>query len=227
MTKFTLTPRTFLPTVILVGVMVLSLRLGDIWVSISEGTLFSAVPSVHAETKKVDKKKDSQEVAKAGTKKGKKSIDEKRVVSDQEVKRSRKQTSAESRLYQQLAGRRDQLDKRSNQLDEREALLVVAETRIDQKVKEMQGLRKQLEALLGQASGAQQQQLTNLVKMYESMKPKDAAKIFEALEMPVLLVVVQRMKPKISAKVLAAMNPELAQEITVRLTKRDQLPQLK
>ena len=89
----------------------------------------------------------------------------------------------------------------------------------------MESLRLQLQSMVDQINGAQQAQLDNLVKIYETMKPADAAKIFETLDMPVLLGVIQRMKPKSTAPILAAMAPEKAKEVTVALTKQDQLPQ--
>lgn len=224
-----LSPRTMLPMLVLVCIMVLSLRLGDMWVSVTTGELFTAVQPVQAASDKEDESGEAAKKKKEKKKKKSKKKSKKDKKEDAEVpkKQTRKELSAESKLYQQLAGRRDQLEKRARELDEREALVGVAEVRIEQKIKEMQTLRKQLESLVGQASGAQQQQLTNLVKVYESMKPKDAAKIFEALQMRVLLNVVQRMKPKSTAAVLAKMNPEKAKDITVALTRRDQLPQIK
>ena len=119
------------------------------------------------------------------------------------------------------------LDKRAKELDTREALIKVAEQRVDQKIKEMEKLRQQLQAMVNQVGETQAAQLDNLVKIYETMKPKDAAKIFEALDMPVLLNVIQRMKPKSVAPIMASMAPQKAKEVTVALTKQDQLPQAK
>ena len=59
------------------------------------------------------------------------------------------------------------------------------------------------------------------------MKPPEAAKIFETLDQPVLLGVVQRMKPAKTAAIMAQMNPEKAKYITVALTRQDQLPEIK
>jgi flagellar motility protein MotE (MotC chaperone) len=112
-------------------------------------------------------------------------------------------------------------------MDSREAMIKVAEQRVDQKIKEMEILRAQLQTMVSQADAAQQTQIENLVKIYETMKPKEAARIFEALDMHVLLGVVQRMKPARTAAVMAEMAPEKAKEITVALTKQDQLPQIK
>ena len=56
-----------------------------------------------------------------------------------------------------------------------------------------------------------------LVKLYESMKPRDAATIFNDLDMTVLLGVVDRMKDAKAAPVLAAMQPDKARELTTKL----------
>ena len=136
-------------------------------------------------------------------------------------------SGSEMALIKQLSDRRSQLDQRARTLDGRETLIKVAEQRVGQKIKEMETLRAQLQTMVNTASAAQQVQIDNLVKIYETMKPKEAAKIFESLEMPVLLGVVQKMKPARTAAVMAEMSPEKAKEITVALTKQDQLPQIK
>ena len=55
------------------------------------------------------------------------------------------------------------------------------------------------------------------MKLYESMKPRDAATIFNDLDMKVLLGVVDRMKDAKAAPVLAAMQPDKARELTTKL----------
>lgn len=230
-----LPPRFLLPLLMSSAVLVMGLRIGDVWDSVANGKLFSPVKQVQAaaeekkaEEKKADEKKD--EAAPAEAKKTEETkAGETAKASDAKREPPPEATggSPESDLYKQLVGRRDQLDKRAQELDEREAFVVVTEKRVDQKIKEMEVMRTQLQALLGQASAAQQAQIENLVKIYEIMKPKEAAKIFETLDMPILLGVVQKMKAARTAAVLAEMNPEKAKEITTALTKQDQLPQVK
>jgi flagellar motility protein MotE (MotC chaperone) len=64
-----------------------------------------------------------------------------------------------------------------------------------------------------------------MVKLYESMKPRDAAKIFNDLPMPVLLQLVDRMKNAKAGAVLADMNADRARDLTTQLahmrTERD------
>jgi flagellar motility protein MotE (MotC chaperone) len=49
------------------------------------------------------------------------------------------------------------------------------------------------------------------------MKPKDAARIFERLDMGVMIEVAKRMQPRKLSAVLAAMDPVAAQDLTVEL----------
>ena len=60
------------------------------------------------------------------------------------------------------------------------------------------------------------------MKVYESMQPKDAAKIFDDLQLGILMEVAVNMKESSLASVLAKMKPEKARELTIRLaTKRN------
>jgi flagellar motility protein MotE (MotC chaperone) len=56
-----------------------------------------------------------------------------------------------------------------------------------------------------------------LVKVYETMKPREAAAIFNEMDMPVLLQVMDRMKDAKAAQILGAMQPDRARSITAQL----------
>jgi len=133
-------------------------------------------------------------------------------------------TPTEVEILQRLQERREQLDSRGRELDQREAMLTAAETRFDQKITELQNLKKEIQGLLTQANSEQQAQLDSLVKIYETMKPADAAKIFNNLENDVLLNVISRMKEAKVAPVFAAMDEKRAQEVTILLAARKRLP---
>ena len=133
-------------------------------------------------------------------------------------------TDEEIDILQALAQRREELEARERDLKQREAMLAAAEARIEAKVRGMEELRAEIEALLQQHADKNEEQLLSLVRIYESMKPKDAARIFEELDMEVLLEVVDRMKERKSATILAQMNPRRAKAITLELARRDELP---
>ena len=62
--------------------------------------------------------------------------------------------------------------------------------------------------------------LKNLVTMDENMKAKEAAKIFDRLDIRVLLEVATQLNPRRMSDILAQMTPEAAERLTVALAAR-------
>jgi flagellar motility protein MotE (MotC chaperone) len=134
-------------------------------------------------------------------------------------------SSAEVDVLTSLTRRRSELDTRERALNMRENVLVAGESRVDQKIASLKTLQIQIQDLLGQRDAAQDKQIASLVKTYSSMKPKDAARIFDTLADEVLLPVAKGMKSDVLAPVMAAMNSEAAQRLTVKLAALLKLPQ--
>jgi flagellar motility protein MotE (MotC chaperone) len=132
------------------------------------------------------------------------------------------QTMSQSEIdvLQQLSRRRAALDQRAGELDQREVLLQATEKRIDEKIAKLQDLEKSIEVGVQKENAEDDAHLQSLVKIYEAMKPRDAAQIFEQLDMPVLLSVLQRMKELKTAPILAAMDPAKAKAVTTALVER-------
>jgi flagellar motility protein MotE (MotC chaperone) len=131
----------------------------------------------------------------------------------------------ERKLLLELRQRREELDGRDTAIAARESLLMAAEQKVSARVQELQVLQKKLEALEAIRKERENASWQGLVKLYEAMKPREAATIFNDLEMPVLLQVVDRMKEAKAAPVLAAMQADKARDLTSRLaqmrTRRD------
>jgi flagellar motility protein MotE (MotC chaperone) len=126
-------------------------------------------------------------------------------------------SDSERALLLDLRHRRDELDARQAGLDQRDAVVAAAETRLDARVTELKALQERLEQLEAARKQREDVSWSGLVKVYENMKPRDAATIFNDLDMPVLLQVVDRMKEAKAAPVLAAMQPERARQVTAQL----------
>jgi flagellar motility protein MotE (MotC chaperone) len=124
-----------------------------------------------------------------------------------------------------LSKRRAELDARERDVEMRENLIKAAEDRVDNKIADLKQLQTQIQALLQQHDDAQQKQIDSLVKTYSSMKPKDAARIFDNLNDDVLLAVASGMKPDVLGAILAQMQPEAAQKLTVKLADKLKLPE--
>jgi flagellar motility protein MotE (MotC chaperone) len=129
-------------------------------------------------------------------------------------------------LFKDLTVRRKKLEEREREISVREALLKTAEQEINQKYKELVSLRSEIKDLLVEQSKEEKARVTSLVKIYEGMKPKDAARIFNTLDLDVLLNVVSRMSERKTAPILASMTPERARTLTIMLMEQKSLPTL-
>ena len=112
-------------------------------------------------------------------------------------------TKSEIETLQRLAERRDGIEKRERDLDARDGLMKAGESRIDGKVAQLQDLEKNIKGLLQQYDGQKDAEVDQLVRIYSAMKPKEAAGIFETLDMPILVAVVQNMKDAKVAPIMA------------------------
>jgi flagellar motility protein MotE (MotC chaperone) len=133
-------------------------------------------------------------------------------------------TQSEINLLQRLAERREEIDAMERELQTREALLQAAERRIGTRIEELKELEGVIKALLAEHSAQEQARIDQLVSIYATMKPKDAARIFNDLDMPILLRVIETMKERSSAAILAEMTPERAKQVTTELARRRALP---
>ncbi|MBI1275218.1 hypothetical protein GC177_04525 [bacterium] len=127
-------------------------------------------------------------------------------------------------ILQSLSKRRDELEQQAKTADLRENVLKATEQSIEKKLGEMRDLKKTIEDLLKQYDEKEQEKVRSLVKIYQNMKPKDAARIFEQLDMDVLLPVISKMDEKKVSPILASMDPKKAQEVTVQLSEQKKLP---
>jgi flagellar motility protein MotE (MotC chaperone) len=135
------------------------------------------------------------------------------------VRVGRIESAGERAVLERLQERRRELDKRSRDIDLRETLLKAAEQRMDAKLGELRSMEAR-DGPAGAREKAQAEQFKSLVTMYESMKPKDAARIFDRLDLKILVEVSTQMNPRKMSEVLAQMTPEAAERLTVELANR-------
>lgn len=135
-------------------------------------------------------------------------------------------SSVKMELFQDLSERRKAIEEKEKQLAAREALLKAGERELDQKFRELTVLKKEIEGLLQQQSDEEQARIRSLVTIYENMKPKEAARVFDTLDMDVLVSIISRMAERKVSPVLAEMNPERARAVTIILAQEKQLPSM-
>lgn len=135
-------------------------------------------------------------------------------------------SSVKEDMYKELKKRREDLDKRERIIATREALLETAERELAQKTRELLKVRDEIGALLKQQSEEEAARVKSLVMIYEGMKPQDAARIFNTLDMDVLIAVVAKMSERKLSPIMAEMNPDRARAVTILLAQQSQFPSL-
>jgi flagellar motility protein MotE (MotC chaperone) len=133
-------------------------------------------------------------------------------------------SSAEREILGRLQQRREELEARSRELDIRETLVKAAEKRVDGQLTELKDVKAQIATATQQQDNAETARFKGLVTMYENMKPRDAAKIFNGLEMGVLLQVAAQINPRNMADIMAQMAPDAAQRLTIELASKAEHP---
>lgn len=130
---------------------------------------------------------------------------------------------AERAILERLTERRQELDQRERELGMRETMLQAQEKKLEAKVLELKDVESKIQAATTKKQEAELAKLKGLVTMYESMKPKDAAKIFDRLDIRLATEVANQIAPRRMSDILAQMSAEAAERLTVELANRNVL----
>jgi flagellar motility protein MotE (MotC chaperone) len=129
-------------------------------------------------------------------------------------------SASERAILERLQSRRQEIEARQREIDIRESLLKSAEKRIENKVEEMKAVESRISTTQAEQKAAEAQRMKGLVTMYEGMKPKDAARVFDRLEMGVLIEIASAIAPRKMSDILGLMSPEAAERLTVEMARR-------
>jgi flagellar motility protein MotE (MotC chaperone) len=127
---------------------------------------------------------------------------------------------SERAILERLQSRRQELEARAREIDIRESLLKAAEKRIEARVQELKAVESRIAATSEQKTEADAARFKGIITMYESMKPKDAAKVFDRLEMPVLFEIASQIAPRKMSDILGLMSTEAAERLTTEMARR-------
>src|SRR5262249_59379874 len=127
---------------------------------------------------------------------------------------------AERAILERLSERRNELEARGRDLDMRESLLKAAEKQLETRINELRELESRVNTSMQNKADSEASRFKNLVTMYDNMKAKDAAKIFDRLDMRVLLEVASQINPRRMSDIMAQMQPEAAERLTIELALR-------
>ncbi|WP_376091948.1 MotE family protein [Roseomonas sp. CCTCC AB2023176] len=127
--------------------------------------------------------------------------------------------AAEREILTALRARRAEIEAREAALAAREAVFAAAERRLTARLDDLAALQARLEAADRARAEREETGWRGLVRTYETMRPRDAAAVFDDLELPVLVGIVARMREAKAAPILGAMRPDRARSLTAELSR--------
>ncbi len=120
-------------------------------------------------------------------------------------------------LLQDLRARRAALDRRERDLDLREAAMQAEKEMVSAQLASLSQGRDELKRLEAARQERSDASWASTVKLYESMKPADAAAIFDTLELHLLVQIIDRMNARKAAAIMGNMDPDRARVATQAL----------
>lgn len=129
-------------------------------------------------------------------------------------------SAGERAVLESLNQRRQELEARARELDVRENLLTATEKRVEARLAEIKEAEARIKATVQKKDEAEAARFKGLVSMYENMKAKDAAKIFDRLDMRILIELAGQINPRRMSDILAQMSPDVAERLTGEIAAR-------
>lgn len=140
---------------------------------------------------------------------------------------------SEMEMLQSLSQRRGEIEAKEKTINERILFLEATEKRVNSKIEELANVQKQIESLKAEIQQIaasykkeEDEKVQSLVRIYETMKPKEAAVIFNQLDNTILIQVLSKMKEAKSAVIMANMDPVKTRVVTALLLEHKKLPEL-
>jgi flagellar motility protein MotE (MotC chaperone) len=129
-------------------------------------------------------------------------------------------SASERAILERLQARRQELEARAREIDIRESLLKAAEKRVESRVEELKAVEARVSTATTQKTDADAARFKGIITMYEAMKPKDAARVFDRLDISVLFEIASQIAPRKMSDILGLMAPEAAERLTIEMAKR-------
>lgn len=115
--------------------------------------------------------------------------------------------------------RERELSEKERALAEKEALLKSLQKDIEGKLARLEEIQRNIEAFRKEQERLKNEKIDSLVKIYGTMKPKEASKLLEKLDDDLVVNIISRMTTEQAAKIIANMDVKKAAEISQKLSK--------
>ncbi len=133
--------------------------------------------------------------------------------------------AAVERLAVELSRREGALLLREQSLASREAALAIAARRVQEQADRLASLQESVAQLVRQVSAEDQERAAKLSRIYDAMKPRNAAAILEQMSVEAVLPIVKSLREAKASAIVAAMAPDKARSLTAEMARKRPLPE--
>ncbi|SFE85622.1 Flagellar motility protein MotE, a chaperone for MotC folding [Sulfitobacter brevis] len=127
-------------------------------------------------------------------------------------------------VLQSLTRERELVDLQKDNIEERKAEVALALERLEIEKASLMELKNSIEALLARVEASQTDDLNRLIEFYKNMKPVDAARIIDDLDIETTIMILGEMNPRSAAPIMAKVSAVRARAISKIILERSQLP---
>ena len=125
------------------------------------------------------------------------------------------------RLLDEMSARESRIEEEEAALADRRAALALVDTQVARKLDQLAEAEDSLRRTLAIAETAAEDDIARLTRVYETMKPKQAAALFEQMDAQFAAGFLARMRPEAAAAIMTGLPPEAAHMLSVVLAGRN------
>lgn len=130
-------------------------------------------------------------------------------------------TGSPDELIAAVREREEQLERRADEIADRARVLEVAEARYREQEAALREAEDKLAETLAIADSAAETDVARLVQVYEAMNPKNAAQVFESMDVVFAAGFVSRMNRDSAARIMSGLSPEKAYAVSAVIAGRN------
>lgn len=135
------------------------------------------------------------------------------------------QCAGPEELFLAISRERDLLAEVRSGLERDQADLELLREAVREETVRLTGLRDEVSGILDQLVAGERSEIARLVAVYEAMKPEEAARLLDGLDMSVTMLIFSTMQERRAGPILARMSPVRAQAISRILIEMAKLPE--
>lgn len=131
---------------------------------------------------------------------------------------------APEEVLRSLNRERELVAAQKEEIEKRKAELALAMERLEVEKASLTELKLSIEDLLARIESTKTEDLNRLIEFYKNMKPADAARIMDDLDIETTIMILGEMNPRLAAPILAKVSPVRARAVSKIILERSQLP---